>query len=381
MPFLKKRRRDRVFISILVNSISYETNPDASFQIECGFRKKEKHHTALIPSSPTLTNQIGQTFNFIIIFKRNQNKTWKKKNMKFVLISNINRKFSVIAKWKKDISILSNSSSLDLVLSKQNKLLGRVDLNLTISKGHSERKKISDSNTMNQIRFERLSDSSNPTHSSTQRYTLAELISQDCSFFTQNDPEFINQAPQFTINVISHCAKNISQMNLEFVIFQFHESFFAIKQLSEEIDIYAIVSIFHFVSSFVKKRWATSAIIENFTDFLNLYFMDLINRMKERFDDEILDDCHSLIAPNIICQWIVKRGSGTLCQAVFTGILFLFSASYGKSICQILASSFGIREKIFRSLIDELPEIDEIEEPLVNGTIYAILIQLGVDIG
>ncbi|OHS94660.1 hypothetical protein TRFO_39175 [Tritrichomonas foetus] len=122
------------------------------------------------------------------------------------------------------------------------------------------------------------------------KLTFEEQIAQDCRFFISNPPEFIKYSPKFTMNIISHCSQNVTQINLEYLLTKVTEAFNTIHEYQEmdaSTDLYLLISIFHLIVTFTKRRWTPISLLESLSGHLISVLEDLILLMKDQFSHQI----------------------------------------------------------------------------------------------
>ena len=384
---LFNKKRDIVPINVTIVKLVYLKNPSTKFFVQCT-KSKKKYRTDPVQTTNDLVNILSKTFSMNVKFYKKKKNLYKKKFLIFTIYTLVDGNKFKLKSWSHNISDLAKKQSLKFNLREKNNIFGKMRLNISISRKSLQAPISVQLNRHQTTLLGSITGIGVTTINSTQDRRISTvssflppipklpfevLISNECNEFLQHDPEHIVQTPKFSMNIISHCFHNVSQINTDFLLESLLTSIRSISNSTHSQNVYILVSLLHLIVTFMKRRWCQQSFVESMLEYTSSIFQNLIDQMKDLYWDQIVNTYPSEEIPQEICRWLTTVGSGQFCQSVFTGILFLFSASFGQNMCSKLCFSFCVREQEFTGLLPYVNEEPNCEYEMCDNIRNAII--------
>lgn len=311
--------------------------------------------------------------NQVFVFKANfveKKQEWREKKINITLVSYKNKIPLVVARWVQNISAIKNKDPLIILLSKNTRVYGTIQLSITLSQ------------------YELFSLSDNPIHSysaSTESeivdsYTdqTEEEIPNSCNSECNKDFEIetINRYPSLSTKAIK-ILSNLACINND-------ESYDKIIRVIEtfvdeslEKQIYGLVCCLHILQFMIKRRIEKSPQYNDLKVIFKQLMEVTVACFCNTYASEITEDSSLQESCLNIIQFIQQIGNGSLCQTIFTAILFGFSLSFPLEVAPSICCNMVIREPELFKMFGPSEDIhalnsEIISENLVNWCIVNI---------
>lgn len=332
------QKNDEVQVVLRLRNVSWSKRVNGSFYLSVSCGKIEQRSKEYQIPEPGAVTSIEENLNFKYMIKKNIIGQRKKQVLKYVLNFVDGAIVTKVGTWKKDITHphTLETSEVIKVLDSQN--FGKISISYSL---------IYATGLMSCKSTTKLG--MNPASRASKSSSLILEVKEYESFFINNKPERILNAPAFAL----HLSREVERKEpIEVILEELQIG----GEGNLETQIYTLVSGLQLISIIRNKRLLDNSMLEIVRLVLISIFKRTCQNLLEQKADEIESQTYEEFGRNI-CTWLIEKiGSGLFCQQIFTGILFSLACSFKKSEIPIMCSNFGVSEKKFLSLAAFIPE-------------------------
>lgn len=349
---MKKLSKDKE-INIQLDSITWSKNVLGFFVVAVEAGKEQIRTNEIIIPSPGVKTEVGEVLKLPVQIRKSIIGSIKKMEIKITVIhvdDGINNK---VGSWKEDITKIASSNKLSFSKAINSVTYGLIYVDYFVST-------VANVNSLPNYNAS-VFDAYKTSKSSSLLLQMKEFY----SFFDHRQPEIISNAPAFAIHLMCLIER---KEPMETILEELNKG----SERDLKTMIYTLVSCLHIMYVAKSRRVMELDRIE----IINLVFISIFKKTCIEFaimtDKELADKEPKDYATTIISWLINNVGSGLFCQQIYSAIIFAYACSFGREKQLLLCQTLNITEKKYLSLLNFLPEDNELiyEQIAKNVFIY-----------